>query len=216
MGSKHMLLWRPPDRSIGVFARAGVDAIARRLEGVGAREAVVHATVRPAPRATLVPFRRDPIALVSLRGDEDALGRARIALSTLPGRVEAWRVDESVPVARTAGARATLLTLFRKHPRIDRELFLARWYGEHTPLTLEVHPVVGYVRNAVVAPLLHGSAPHDGIVTEDFADERDLTSMRLFGRGPRALWNAVRIGRHISTFLDLRTIETWLVEERRL
>lgn len=212
-----MLLWRPiaPD-GIAVFARAGVDAVARRLDGVPLDEVVVHATVREPPRVSLVPFRRDAVALVSVRGGEEALGRARDALSTLPGRLEGWSVDESIPVARTVKARATLLTLFRKSARIDRELFFARWFGEHTPMTLEIHPVIGYVRNVVTAPVVEGSTPHDGIVTEDFAEERDLTTLRLFGRGPRALWNTIRIGRHVSSFLDLRTIETWLVEERTL
>ena len=36
------------------------------------------------------------------------------------------------------------------------------------------------------------------------------------GRGLRAIPNALRVARHISTFLELRTIETYLVEEQRL
>lgn len=212
-----MLLWRPiaPD-GIAVFARAGVDAVARRLDGVPLDEVTVHATVREPPRVSLVPFRREAVALVSVRGDDGALGRARDALATLPGRLEGWSVEESVPVARTLAAQATLLTLFRKSPRIDRELFFVRWFGEHTPMTLEIHPVIGYVRNIVLARIVPGSPDLDGIVTEDFAEERDLTTLRLFGRGPRALLHAIRIGRHVSSFLDLRTIETWLVEERTL
>ena len=41
---------------------------------------------------------------------------------------------------------------------------------------------------------------------------QDVTSLRLFGRGVKALANAVRIGRHVSSFLDLRTIETYLTQ----
>jgi hypothetical protein len=211
-----MLLWRPPGSAIEIFARAGVDAVRRRLDGIALDDATVHATLHAPPRLTLVPFRRAPIALVSLRGSALALDAAREALTKLPGRVEAWHVDESVPVARTSHAAATLLTLFRRSPAIDEPLFRTRWFDEHTPMTLEVHPVIGYVRNVVLSALAPGSAPWDGIVTEDFAEERDLVTLRLFGRGPRALVNAMRVGRHVRSFLDLKTIETYLVTERRL
>ena len=80
-------------------------------------------------------------------------------------------------------------------------------------MTLEVHPVVGYVKNVVRDVILPGSPPWDGIVTEDFADPRDLTTLRLFGRGPRALYEAVRVGWHVASFLDLGTIETYLATE---
>lgn len=59
-----------------------------------------------------------------------------------------------------------------------------------------------------------GSARWDAIVAEDFAAPEDVTTLRLFGRGLRPLVNAVRIGRHVPTFRDVRTIETYLVEER--
>lgn len=213
---KHMLLWRPPGSSIETFARAGVDAVRRRLDGIAIERAIVHATLRAPPRVTLVPFRRTPIALVSLRGTESALTAARASLAKLPGRLEGWEVDESIPVARTAHVATTLLTLFRRSPRIEPALFRTRWFDEHTPMTLEIHPVIGYVRNVALRPLLEGSAPWDGIVTEDFAEERDLVTLRLFGTGPKALLNAIRVGRHVRSFLDLKTIETYLVTERRL
>jgi hypothetical protein len=207
---KHVFVWRPPESDIAVFARAGQDAIERRLDGIALARATVHVTHLVPPRWSLVPFRRAPMALVSLSGDEAALAEARRALAKLPGRLEGYGVEESVPVEPRPEARATLITLFRKSPRVDRETFHQRWFGEHTPMTLEIHPVVGYVRN-VVRETLHPDAPKwDGIVTEDFADLRDVTTLRLFGRGPRALYNAIRVGRHVPTFLDLRTIETYL------
>jgi hypothetical protein len=212
-------LWRPPGGSIPVFARAGVDAVEARLAGVSdLQHATVHATRVSPPGFALVPFRSVPIALVTLRGAEPAIARARDALRTLPGRLEAWSTATSVPVTRQSvpGAAACLLTLFRKARHVDGPTFLRRWHDEHTPMTLEIHPVTGYVRHVVTASLEPGSAPWDGIVTEDFAALEDLTTLRLFGRGPRALYNAVRIARHVPTFLDLRTIETYLVEERAL
>jgi hypothetical protein len=208
---KHVFVWRPPESDIRIFARAGQDAVDRRLDGIPFEQATVHVTHLVPPRFSLVPFRRDPLALVSLSGTPAALDAARLALAKLPGRLEGYVVDESVPVPPRPEAKATLLTLFAKKPGLAPALFQQRWFGEHTPLTLEVHPVVGYVRNAVRARL-HDDAPAwDGIVTEDFADLADLTSLRLFGRGPRGLYNAVRVARHVSTFLDLATIQTYLV-----
>jgi hypothetical protein len=166
------------------------------------------------PRLSLVPFRREPMALVSLTGTEASLAAARTALAKLPGRLDGYVVDETVPVPTDSSARATLVTLFRRSPKIDAETFRQRWFGEHTPMTLEIHPVVGYARNAV-RDVLSADAPRwDGIVTEDFAELRDLTTLRLFGRGPRAIYNAIRVARHVPTFLDLRTIETYLASPR--
>lgn len=207
---KHVFVWRPPASEIAVFARAGRDAVERRLDGIPFAQVIVHVTHEVPPRLSLVPFRRAPLALVSLTGTEAALAEARVALAKLPGKLEGYHVEESVPVPPRPSARATLITLFRQSPRVDRAVFMKRWFDEHTPMTLEVHPVVGYVRNEVRTPILPASPPWDGIVTEDFDDLRDLTTLRLFGRGPRALYNVVRIGRHVSSFLDLATIETYL------
>jgi len=207
---KHVFAWRPPDSDISAFARAGRDAVERRLEGISFEQVSIHVTHLVPPRLSLVPFRRDALALVSLTGSEASLTAAQLALAKLPGRLEGWKVEESIPVPRRAEARATLVTFFRQSARVDRNLFMQRWFDEHTPMTLEVHPVVGYVRNVVTSPLLHGAPSWDGIVTEDFADLRDLTTLRLFGRGPRALANVVRIGRHVSSFLDLPSIQTYL------
>ncbi len=214
--STHLFLWRPPGSSIETFARAGVDAVRRRLDGIALDGATVHATVRSPPRLSLVPFRGAPVALVSLSGSEMALVEARSALAKLPGEIEAWEVDPSTPIARTSHVAATLLTLFRRSPRIEPALFRARWFDEHTPMAIEIHPLIGYVRNVVVRPLLDGSAPWDGIVLEDFAEERDLTTLRLFGRGPKTIANAIRVGRHVRSFLDLGTLENYLVSERRI
>ena len=156
---KHVYVWRPPEPQIRIFARAGRDAIERRLDGAGLRTVVVHTTHVPPPALSLVPFRRSPMALVSMHGDETALAEAGRRLGTLPGRVEGYAVEESVPIACARPPRATLVTLFRRAPRVSTELFLRRWHGEHTPMTLEIHPVVGYVRNVVRAPLAPDAPP---------------------------------------------------------
>lgn len=192
-----------------------------------ARDVVVHATERAPPTFTLVPFRRVGFAMVSARAEPAAIETLRAALEPV-GSLACYRVDESIPRARarvepagTIAAGPALVTLFRKHPRLDHEAFLREWHGHHTPLALEVHPLVGYVRNVVCAALDAGAPPWNGIVIESFASHADVQSTVRFFGGPtasplRAVLNAMRVGRHASHFLDLRTLENHLVTERVL
>lgn len=224
-GSKWLFVWRPlPGTSLPAFASQARGRVAEALHGCGARAASLHLTEEPPPRLSLVPYRRDPVALVGVRGDEGALHKARGRLLDLPGRLEGWKVDESIPVPRrrtwAVGERAPggcLLTFFRKNPKLDRSAFFHEWYERHTPLSLKIHPLVGYVRNAVIEPLHPGSSAWDGIVTESFASREDLLShRRLFGGTLRALPNMVRVGLHVSKFLEFSTIENALVAEYAL
>lgn len=217
-----MFVWRPPSGvALEAFAAGARGEVAARLAAVGASEVVLHLTERTPPRVSLLPWRREPLALVSVRADEAALRAAGAALAALPGAVHGYRVEEALPVRRertwprgTRAPGACLLTLFRKHPRLDREAFYREWFGVHTPLSLEVHPLWGYTRNAVQEALVPGSTPWDGIVTEDFREDADLLqARRLFGGAARMLPNLVRVGRHINFFLQLSTLENYLVEE---
>ena len=223
-----MFLWRPPPATrIPGFAATARTLLASRLKGRGA-ELVLHLTEQVPPRLTLVPYGRRPVALLSAWGEVAALGRVREALAGLEGSLAGWQVDEAIPVTRertwAVGERAPgacLLTLFHKNRKLDRDAFFHEWYQHHTPLSLRVHPLWCYVRNAVAEPIVPGSPSWDGIVCESFRERRDLLQhRRLFG-GPafdswRALPNMVRVGRHVSSFLDMRTIENYLVEEYRL
>lgn len=205
MSAGWALIVRPPG-AIDAAHGAGL------MAALGRTGVTVHVTCAPPPRLTLVPFRRSPILLVTLEGErpsaEGARDELRRRFRTAP--VSLVALDTRVVVA-PGRSRATLLTLFRQRPGLDRREFFRRWYEEHTPMTLEIHPVTGYVRSAVTE-VMDGEERWDGIVTEDFAEERDLTTLRLFGRGPRALANAVRVGLHVRSFLDLSTIETYLVQ----
>lgn len=223
--TKWLFLWRAaPGTPIRSFAASAPGHLAARLQGSGAREAVVHLTEEASPRLTPLPYRNEALALIGLRGEDGLLEKARAALRDLPGTLEGWRVEESVPVPRartgpagTPAPGACLLTLFRKNPRLGREEFFQEWYGRHTPLSLEIHPMVGYVRNAVAEPVLPRSGSWDGIVTEDFAERADLVSLsRLFGGRLRALPNMVRVGRHVAHFLHFPSIENYFVVERVL
>jgi len=221
-GLKAMFVWRPEAGvTLERFAAGARDEVGSRLAGRGAEDVVLHLTEREPPRLSVLPWRRSPLALISVHGGEAALAACAEALRALPGALHGYRVEEALPVARTrtwpAGTRAPgacLLTLFRKNPKLDREAFFREWYGTHTPLSLEIHPLWGYTRNAVQAPLLPGSEPWDGIVTEDFRAKEDLLDpRRLFGGALRCVPNMARVGLHVSKFLELSTLENYLVEE---
>lgn len=171
-------------------------------------------TRRAPPRLSVVPFARVPLVALAMPG---RVPRSTLASLAELAPLQAWEVESTAPVVRSGPAEATLLTLFRRRPGLSPSLFHHRWFEEHTPMAIAIHPVVGYVRN-VVRSAHAGAAPWDGIVTEDFADAAHLASFGLltqglFGRGPQSLLHAARVGRHVSTFLDLRTLENHWVEE---
>jgi len=199
--------------------------VPRQLDGLDADEAWLHVTAEPPPRLSLIPFRRTPVALVSVKGQPEDLG-ARVGerLQALGGVWSGYRVNEAQPVERPRPANpgercpgACLLTLFRRHPRMSRERFLAEWHGKHTPMSLEIHPLRSYVRNTVREPVLPGSPPWEGIVTESFDPRQDLLNpLRLFGGPLRAPLNMLRVGLHIRSFMDLRSMENYLVSEQAI
>lgn len=223
--AKHLFVWRPAaGTSLASFAGRARADLTCALSGCGASGLSLHLTEEPPPRLTPVPYREDPLALVGVRGSEEALKSALARLQALPGSLHGWRVDESIPVERerawAADVRAPgacLLTFFRQNPKLTREQFFHEWYEHHTPLSLEIHPLAGYVRNAVTGPLLPGTPAWDGIVTESFAAREDLASpLRMFGGALRAVPNMIRVGLHVSKFLEFSTIENAYVSEYAL
>lgn len=212
---KHLFLWRPTEgESIARFAKDALARIEAKTSHLGER--IVHLTEEEPPRWNVVPYRREPLAMVAVSAPAE---EAIEALSGLGGSLAGYRVEESTPIARAPDRRsdATLLTLFRKNRALDRQAFFDEWYGTHTPLSLEVHPIVGYVRNAVEESVVDASPRFDGIVTEDFEARDDLLAAhRLFGGRLRMIPNMIRVGRHVAHFLDYPTIETYFVQERRL
>ena len=217
---KAMFLWRPGDQaSLETFGAQALETLTGRLRGLAVTEVVLHVTERSPPRLSLLPWRREALALLSVR--TAALAPLAEALRGLPGRLDGYRVDEAIPVARertwaphSRAPGACLLTLFRQNTKLRREQFFAEWFGVHTPMSLQIHPLWGYTRNAVHSPLLPDSARWDGIVTEDFRTDADLLDpRRLFGGSLRAIPNMVRVGAHVSKFLELSTLENFLVEE---
>jgi hypothetical protein len=226
---KWTYLWEPDSAaSLARFASWARAELERRLSGVDAQEITLHVTEARPPRLTVIPFRRSPAALISVSGSDDELGK-RVAerLAPLGGELDGYLVEEAQPLPRprtwAAGEPApgvTLLTVFRRHPRLSHERFVAEWHGRHTPMSLDIHPLISYVRNTVVEPLESTRARSrgwHGIVTEAYPTMRDLANpLFLFGGPLRAPFNMVRVGRHIASFMDLRTMRNYLVTERAL
>lgn len=189
----------------------------------GLEELVLHSTHRAPPRLAIVPFRREALAMIGVRGERASVDALEESLRSL-GTIERHLVRQSTPRARTRtwalgepSPGLCLVTSFRKKAGLDHAAFVREWHEHHTPLALEIHPLVGYVRNAVLETEGAASPRWDGIVLESFATEADLLEpLRFFGGGLRALGGMWRVGTHVPRFLDLRTLENHLVRERVL
>ncbi len=177
------------------------------------------------PKFTVLPLGSEPLAMILLRGDFGEAGeKISRALSISPAIIQSYKVDSSFPwnTGRdwplgepTPGV--VLLTLFRRKPGLTDDLFLERWFGEHTPLSFRVHPFLEYTRNRVTACLSDFSQPFEGIVEERFPDmDHLLNPVKMFGGFPVFIINMVRVLRHVNTFIDMETIENYLLREHIL
>ncbi len=209
--------------NLSSFRDRVLDFTQKQLQSL-ASSAVVAVTEETAPALSVIPFRKDPIALISLDGvAEDAKWPAPAT-----GFEGAYRSEVAFPVEHQRdwplGERSPgvgLLTLFRKRRDISYEVFIKRWYEGHTPLTLEVHPNAGYVRNHVTG-IFEPAGPEgekwNGIVEEQYdPPENLLKAARFFGG---SIWNMLptmlRVLRDVKGFIDYPSIQTWLTAEYRL
>jgi hypothetical protein len=219
---KYIYLIRNAERQgRGRFNSAVLDDLVPRLLDLGPDRLKVSLTEVAPPRVTLLPLKRDALALISVWGVEHGLERWQASLASTGAQVAGYRVTESVPVAcerywcdGEASPGAVLLTLMTKNAALTREQFMAEWFGKHTPLALEVHPLWNYIRNVVDCALNDGCAAFDGIVEEHFRTLSDITNpARFFGGRVRMFRNMVRVGRHASRFLDLSATENYILTE---
>lgn len=223
---KHQYIVRgSPGEELHSFADRILGTSAPSVLALGSFALKVTLTDVPAPRLSVIPLVREPLALLSLAGDElpEPPGCVEILRTGARG-VTGYSVTEALPRAydrdwpdgrQTPGIG--LLTLFRRRPGQDDETFLRLWHGGHTPLTLRIHPVWNYVRSVVDEPIVDGSPPLDGIVEEHFRDPGDLLNpVRFFGGPFRMLPSMARVGLDIRRFIDLSTIESYLVTEVHL
>jgi hypothetical protein len=235
---KTLLLFYP-DASIlcpspdGVSLQGWIDReLLPRAAGVAYDRLAVHWTAEVAPRLSVIPFAKHPIVMLSIwhsavTYDANIVDNEILAaFADLSVNHEVYRVDESLPVVYeqdwAAGSPTPgigLLTLFRRAEGLSHERFVQIWHGEHTPLSLRIHPLWKYERN-LVQEKLFGVSPErywHGIVAEHFRTRADLMDLRRFFGGTRSMLpNMLRVARHIKTFLDTATLETYLVSERLL
>jgi hypothetical protein len=175
-------------------------------------------TVKRPPGVSVIPFRRDKVAAISIL--RNSYGKPG-SLINGPGFIGGYRVKEAIPVAyektwedRAATPGVCLLTLFHRRPDLDQEVFLRRWYGSHTPLSLRLHPLWNYNRNAVIGMLTEDSTRYDGIVEEQFRAAADLLNpVKFFGPPIRVPLHMYQVLKDTRSFIDMKRIETYLAEE---
>jgi hypothetical protein len=175
-------------------------------------------TSDPPPKISVIPFKREKIAAVSIFSTSEI---PAILLINEPGFSGGYAVEEAIPVAYeknwadgviTPGV--CLLTLFRQKKGIDYATFIHRWHNGHTPLSLKIHPLWNYNRNVVNKKLTGSSQNWDGIVEEHFHTSSDLLNpIKFFGNPFFMVFNMVRVYFDTKSFLDYKTIETYFATE---
>jgi hypothetical protein len=201
--------------------RAYAETLARRDDVAFCKLAV---TAGPPPKFSVIPYKKGPAALITLRSREAGAFRGETCREMtvgIDGLIGCYRGDCALPVAYekdwadgecTPGAG--LLTLFRKRRDIDDETFIERWHNGHTPLSLEIHPLWNYARNVVTEQSVDGSRHYDGIVEEHFRTKKDLTGLaRFFGGFGKMVKNMAAVYKDMNGFIDRKTIEPYFITE---
>jgi hypothetical protein len=175
-------------------------------------------TLEKAPRASIIPFSKEKIALISVQGDD---GNMVDVLKNADGFSGSFKVKEALPIAYTKdwadgepSPGVCLLTLFRQKKGIDYDTFIDRWYNGHTPFTLKVHPIYHYNRNEVTESYGEPEVLYDGIVEEHCKTRAELMNpFKFFAKSGFAPVNMVKTYFDVSSFIDYKSIETYLVTE---
>jgi hypothetical protein len=218
------LLWKRDDEAIDAFRARLLGDVAPKLVAEGALALVANVADLhdrlPANGPLVAGEGRTLAASVSLWVEsQDLRASFEPTLSGVASRLWGYLVTESVPLRcpdrrwadgeRSPGV--TLWTAFPKPDRIDDAAFFARWYGSHTPLSFEVHPLWQYVRNAVARPLTPGAAPYRAIVEERFRTLDEILDLRRFFGGDLA--NVKRVMDDLATFTEMATMNTTPMSE---
>ena len=174
-------------------------------------------TLEKPPKVSLIPFLKGRIAMISIHDDREF----HDLLKDVDGYSGSFRVTEALPRAyernwenRHPTPGVCLLTLFRQKKGIGYEKFIDRWHNGHTPFTLKVHPIYHYNRNVVEERFGNPPVDYDGIVEEHTHDKKTLLNpFRFFGKPWMAPVNMVRTYFDVNSFIDYKSIETYLVRE---
>ena len=216
------------DAEPGEVPRARVDLRDRLLEvgpaldRLGARQALCTVADLDDPEADrMTQLNRDGLIDASVSFWLESVDQRREVeklLLPLAKRSAGYLVTESVPRALQGheprfGERSpgvALVTTFPKPERIDDETFYARWHDSHTPLSLETHPLLQYIRNSVARVLTGGAPPFRGIVSESVESPEIMASPTAFYRSEE---NRKRAVQDLLSFIDLDALSTVLMSE---
>ena len=175
-------------------------------------------TLEKPPKMSVIPFRKEKIAMISVTSEDNTFFDI---ISGADGFSGSFNVTEALPIAYEKDwndGKATpgvcLLTLFRKKKGIDYDAFIDRWHNGHTPLTLKLHPIYHYNRNTVNDSLGDPPVWYDGIVEEHCRSRKELMNPFIFfGKPLKAPINMIKVYFDVKTFIDYKSIETYLVAE---
>jgi hypothetical protein len=188
------------------------------LEKANPKALKITLTENSPPKVSIIPFRKNKVAVISVVSENSQTIKE---ISGLDGFSGAWVVTEALPVKyeiswnkkeKTPGA--CLLTLFKQRKDIDYNTFIDRWHNSHTPLSLKIHPLWHYNRNVLDGKLTENSEGWDGIVEEHCKTASELLNpLKFFGGPLKMLPNMLKVYTDTKSFLDYKTIETYLVSE---
>lgn len=170
------------------------------------------------PRFSVIPFRKDKIAVISNYKENHDESNFFHDIDGISG---AFKVEESLPVSYNKNwpdgdptPGVCLLTLFKRKPGIDYDTFIHRWHNGHTPLSLKIHPLWNYNRNVVLQKLCDADVWYDGIVEEQTQTRQALIDpFKFFGSFPVIIGNMIAVYRDVNSFIHYKTIETYLATE---
>lgn len=170
------------------------------------------------PTVSIIPFKKDKIASVTIKSSETTYFED---LLIEKGFVGSFEVTEALPVAYDKNwddGKVTpgvcLLTLFNKKKSIDYHTFIDRWHNSHTPLSLKIHPLTHYDRNVVDEQGSSNAENWDGIVEEHCKTKAELLNpTKFFGGTLKMIPNMILVYTDTKSFLDYGTIETYLTAE---
>jgi hypothetical protein len=187
-------------------------------EDINTAEVKVSLTNIPPPNLSIIPFKKDKIAAVSVSRSGDGFSKKGIDEKGFSG---AFYVDEALPVyyeKNWPDLQATpgvcLLTLFRQKQGIDYDTFIHRWHSSHTPLSLKIHPLWNYNRNVVKERYSANINDWDGIVEEQFKTRAELLNpIKFFGNPFVMFYHMWQVYWDTKSFLDYNTIEPYFATE---
>jgi hypothetical protein len=102
-----------------------------------------------------------------------------------------------------------ILAAFPKAAGVGERSFYANW-SDHSALSVRIHPLVRYLRNAVLRPLTPEAPPWRGIVTELTASDDDLLDPGRFFPSDADRDEA---SEHLKSFVDVDALQMEIVRE---